>query len=140
MSAYLSIYYNDYNDTYTNSNSNDMNMKMINSIMGRSKESPLHKILCLRVKTRNGEKDGSCGLLVEVDLAGLVDCLSPTEMPPFLGWEKNERGKMGPRMVNLSANMDPTKSVEQIMPVYCFMSTVLWMRKNHESCYDMYST
>ncbi|KAK3868936.1 hypothetical protein Pcinc_025714 [Petrolisthes cinctipes] len=74
-----------------------------------SKESPLHKILCLRVRTKNGEKDGSYGLLVEVDLAGLVDCLSPTEMPPYLGWEKNERGKMGPRMVNLSANMDPTK-------------------------------
>lgn len=105
-------------------------MKMSNSIMGRSKEFPLHKILCLRVKTRNGEKDGSCGLLVEVDLAGLVDCLSPSEMPPFLGWEKNERGKMGPRMVNLSANMDPTKSVEQ--------SAVLQTRKNCESCYNMY--
>lgn len=90
----------------------------------------MHKILCLRVKTRNGEKDGSCGLLVEVDLAGLVDCLSPSEMPPFLGWEKNERGKMGPRMVNLSANMDPTKSVEQ--------SAVLQTRKNCESCYNMY--
>ena len=32
-----------------------------------------------------------------------------TDCPKSVGWEKNERQKMGPRMVNLSSSMDPTK-------------------------------
>ena len=35
-----------------------------------------------------------------------VHCL---ECPKCVGWEKNERQKMGPRKVNLSASMDPAK-------------------------------
>jgi hypothetical protein len=27
----------------------------------------------------------------------------------WLGWERNERGKFGPRMMNLSSSMDPVK-------------------------------
>lgn len=54
-------------------------------------------------------QDASHSLVIEVDLGEEPDPLQPSEMPPSLGWEKNERGKMGPRMVNLSANMDPTK-------------------------------
>lgn len=26
----------------------------------------------------------------------------------WVGWEKNERGKMGPRMANMKATLDPT--------------------------------
>lgn len=48
-------------------------------------------------------------LVLEVDLGEETGSLQPSEIPPSLGWEKNERGKMGPRMVNLSANMDPTR-------------------------------
>lgn len=65
--------------------------------------------MCLRVRTRNGVQDASHSLVIEVDLGEEPETLIPLEMPPCLGWEKNERGKMGPRMVNLSANMDPTK-------------------------------
>lgn len=77
-----------------------------------SKQWRSYKVLCLRVRTRNGVQDASHSLVVEVDLGEEPDPLQPSEMPPSLGWEKNERGKMGPRMVNLSANMDPTKLAE----------------------------
>ena len=33
-------------------------------------------------------------------------------MPPVVGWEKNERGKLGPRQVNLSESMDPRRVAE----------------------------
>ena len=75
----------------------------------RSKRWPLHKILCLRVLTRSGVRDAGHSIVVEVDLQGAVDAESELEMPQCLGWEKNERGKMGPRVVNLSSTMDPTK-------------------------------
>nr|QVX20062.1 ATG7 [Eriocheir sinensis] len=71
-----------------------------------------HKVLCLRVITRSGVQNAMHSLVLDVDLGDEADSLLPSEMPPSLGWEKNERGKMGPRMVNLSANMDPTKLAE----------------------------
>ncbi|KAG0696853.1 Ubiquitin-like modifier-activating enzyme ATG7 [Chionoecetes opilio] len=77
-----------------------------------SKQWQNYKVLCLRVRTRNGVQDASHSLVVEVDMGEEPSLLQPAEMPPSLGWEKNERGKMGPRMVNLSANMDPTKLAE----------------------------
>ena len=33
-------------------------------------------------------------------------------MPSVVGWEKNERGKLGPRMVDLSQSMDPVRVAE----------------------------
>ncbi|XP_045104855.1 ubiquitin-like modifier-activating enzyme ATG7 isoform X5 [Portunus trituberculatus] len=77
-----------------------------------SKQWQSYKVVCLRVRTRNGVQDASHSLVVEVDLSEEPESLIPSEMPPCLGWEKNERGKMGPRMVNLSANMDPTRLAE----------------------------
>lgn len=77
-----------------------------------SKHWSIYKILCLRIRTRNGVQDANHSLVVDVDLGGIVDPDIPLDMPSFLGWERNERGKMGPRMVNLSANMDPTKLAE----------------------------
>ena len=65
--------------------------------------------MCLRIRTWNGVQDASHSLVVEVDLGEEPVPSHLSEMPPSLGWEKNERGKMGPRMVNLSANMDPIK-------------------------------
>lgn len=35
-----------------------------------------------------------------------------SECPKCLGWEKNERQKLGPRMVNLSSSMDPARLAE----------------------------
>nr|QEG53818.1 autophagy 7 [Macrobrachium nipponense] len=77
-----------------------------------SKQWPVHRIVCLRVRTRNGIRDAAHSIVVEVNLEGSVDPNSVPEMPQCLGWEKNERGKMGPRMVNLSATMDPTNLAE----------------------------
>lgn len=79
------------------------------SVPARSKQWRNYKVVCLRVMTRNGVQNAMHSLVLEVDLGDDPDSLLPSEMPPSLGWEKNERGKMGPRMVNLSANMDPTK-------------------------------
>lgn len=77
-----------------------------------SKQWPLHKIICLRVRMRNGIRDANHSIVVEVNLDGAVDHDTVPFMPQSLGWEKNERGKMGPRMVNLSASMDPAKLAE----------------------------
>lgn len=77
-----------------------------------SKQWPIHKILCLRIRTRSGVQDASHSIYVEVDLGGILDQDSQPVMPTCLGWEKNERGKMGPRMVNLSSTMDPTRLAE----------------------------
>lgn len=77
-----------------------------------SKQWPVHRIICLRVRTRTGIRDAAHSIVVEVNLEGSVDPNSVPEMPQCLGWEKNERGKMGPRMVNLSATMDPTNLAE----------------------------
>lgn len=77
-----------------------------------SKQWPVHRIICLRVRTRTGIRDAAHSIVVEVNLEGSVDPNSVPEMPQCLGWEKNERGKMGPRMVNLSATMDPANLAE----------------------------
>ena len=52
----------------------------------------------------------------------LVDC------PKCVGWEKNERHKLGPRMVNLSASMDPTKYV---ITVSALTIPILKFSQNH---------
>ena len=39
----------------------------------------------------------------------MVDMLLSPECPKSVGWEKNPKGAMGPRMVNLSECMDPKR-------------------------------
>ena len=53
------------------------------------------------------------------EVAAIYECffLSPfpstslpdTELPKCVGWEKNEKNKLVPKMVNLSASMDPVR-------------------------------
>ena len=38
-----------------------------------------------------------------------IYCLCLLDCPQCVGWEKNEKQKLGPRMVNLSASMDPNR-------------------------------
>jgi len=68
-----------------------------------------HKVLCLRIRTRSGIKDAQHSIIFKVDLGGPFP---DHVMPAVIGWEKNERGKLGPRMLNLSASMDPTRLAE----------------------------
>ena len=35
-----------------------------------------------------------------------------TEMPGVVGWEKNDKGQLGPRLANMRASMDPVKIAE----------------------------
>lgn len=39
------------------------------------------------------------------------------ECPKCVGWEKNERQKLGPRLVNLSSSMDPVRSVDNLKEI-----------------------
>ncbi|XP_032783389.1 ubiquitin-like modifier-activating enzyme ATG7 [Daphnia magna] len=64
-------------------------------------------VLCWRDEVRDGQRRIGSSLLIEIK-----DVVYPTENetnPKCLGWEKNERGKLGARMVNLSNSMDPER-------------------------------
>ncbi|XP_078597053.1 ubiquitin-like modifier-activating enzyme ATG7 [Branchiostoma floridae x Branchiostoma japonicum] len=67
------------------------------------------EILCFRDRVREGVRDSSHSLLLQVNMAAVQ---SQTECPKCVGWEKNQKGKLGPRMVNLSASMDPARLAE----------------------------
>ncbi|XP_066283874.1 ubiquitin-like modifier-activating enzyme ATG7 [Branchiostoma lanceolatum] len=67
------------------------------------------EILCFRDRVREGVRDSSHSLLLQVNMAAVQ---SLTECPKCVGWEKNQKGKLGPRMVNLSASMDPARLAE----------------------------
>ncbi|XP_025070948.1 ubiquitin-like modifier-activating enzyme ATG7 isoform X8 [Alligator sinensis] len=73
--------------------------------------SHLHSIevLCFRDRTMQGVRDVTHSILFEIKLSQLA--LSP-DCPKAVGWEKNQKGGMGPRMVNLSECMDPKRLAE----------------------------
>ncbi|KAK2163569.1 hypothetical protein LSH36_77g03008 [Paralvinella palmiformis] len=66
-------------------------------------------VICLRDRFKDGKRNVSHSILLKLRF---VDAQSVTECPKCVGWEKNERQKLGPRMVNLSANMDPIRLAE----------------------------
>lgn len=67
-------------------------------------------IVCWRDITRDGQRRVSHSLLLKIKDYSCDD--EVTEPPKCLGWEKNDRGKMGPRLVNLGATMDPERLAE----------------------------
>eukprot|EP00794_Sanderia_malayensis_P006895 gene6895-7673_t len=68
------------------------------------------KILCYRDKVRDGRRDISHSIVLDIDK--LPDFSQCKESPKVVGWEKNQKQKMIPRMVNLSSSMDPVKLAE----------------------------
>ena len=67
-------------------------------------------VLCWRDGTRDGQRRVGHSLLLTIKNVGVeLDIERP---PKCLGWEKNERAKLGPRTVNLSATMDPERLAE----------------------------
>ena len=65
-------------------------------------------ILCWRDTTRDGIRNVSHSLLLQIN-----DCTyEDSSSRKCVGWEKNERGNLGPRMVNLSSTMNPEKLAE----------------------------
>ena len=63
------------------------------------------EVVCLRDRT----KDGRRSILHSIVLKLQMPEISTNTLPKFVGWEKNEKQKIGPRMVDLSASMDPRK-------------------------------
>ncbi|XP_029456633.1 ubiquitin-like modifier-activating enzyme ATG7 [Rhinatrema bivittatum] len=67
------------------------------------------EVLCLRDRTMQGVRDIKHSIIFEIALPQMS--LGP-DCPKAVGWEKNQKGGMGPRMVNLSECMDPKRLAE----------------------------
>lgn len=66
-------------------------------------------VLCLRDRVRNGKRSIGHSLVLSVELMMNKETY---DLPGFVGWERNEREKLGPRKMNLSSSMDPQKLAE----------------------------
>ncbi|XP_036593988.1 ubiquitin-like modifier-activating enzyme ATG7 isoform X2 [Trichosurus vulpecula] len=67
------------------------------------------EVLCFRDRTLQGVRDITHSIIFEVQLPQLA---YNSGCPKAVGWEKNQKGGMGPRMVNLSECMDPKRLAE----------------------------
>ncbi|CAI8052381.1 Ubiquitin-like modifier-activating enzyme ATG7, partial [Geodia barretti] len=67
-------------------------------------------VLCYRDYTRDGRRLVSHSLLLEG--VKLPDKMSTDVLPKVTGWEKNDKNKSVPKMVNLSSSMDPVRLAE----------------------------
>uniref|UniRef100_A0A668A6A2 Ubiquitin-like modifier-activating enzyme ATG7 n=1 Tax=Myripristis murdjan TaxID=586833 RepID=A0A668A6A2_9TELE len=67
-------------------------------------------VLCFRDRTLQGSRSIQHSLIFQVKLPELP--LNSGMCPKSVGWEKNPKGAMGPRMVNLSECMDPKRLAE----------------------------
>uniref|UniRef100_H3A245 Ubiquitin-like modifier-activating enzyme ATG7 n=2 Tax=Latimeria chalumnae TaxID=7897 RepID=H3A245_LATCH len=64
------------------------------------------EVLCFRDRTMQGVRDIKHSIIFEIKLPRMAE--SPG-CPKCVGWEKNQKGGMGPRIVNLSECMDPKR-------------------------------
>ncbi|KAM4022946.1 ubiquitin-like modifier-activating enzyme ATG7 [Anomaloglossus baeobatrachus] len=67
------------------------------------------EVVCLRDRTLQGDRDIKHSLSFEIKLPHVAPGQG---CPKAVGWEKNQKGGMGPRMVNLSECMDPKRLAE----------------------------
>uniref|UniRef100_A0A3Q3ARG7 Ubiquitin-like modifier-activating enzyme ATG7 n=1 Tax=Kryptolebias marmoratus TaxID=37003 RepID=A0A3Q3ARG7_KRYMA len=67
------------------------------------------EVLCFRDRTLQGSRSIQHSLVFRVKLPELP---SSSVCPKSVGWEKNPKGALGPRMVNLSECMDPKRLAE----------------------------
>uniref|UniRef100_A0A663MKK9 Ubiquitin-like modifier-activating enzyme ATG7 n=1 Tax=Athene cunicularia TaxID=194338 RepID=A0A663MKK9_ATHCN len=67
------------------------------------------EVLCFRDRTMQGVRDITHSIIFEIKLPERA--LGP-DCPKAVGWEKNQKGGIGPRMVNLSECMDPKRLAE----------------------------
>lgn len=73
-----------------------------------SKDKTSWEVLCFRECIKDGSR--LCGHSVIFSIK-IKESDAPQECPKTVGWEKN-KGKLVPRMVNMSATMDPNKLAE----------------------------
>uniref|UniRef100_A0A3B5AB76 Ubiquitin-like modifier-activating enzyme ATG7 n=1 Tax=Stegastes partitus TaxID=144197 RepID=A0A3B5AB76_9TELE len=64
------------------------------------------EVLCFRDRTLQGSRSIQHSIIFQVKLPELPNS---SVCPKSVGWEKNKKGAMGPRMVNLSECMDPKR-------------------------------
>lgn len=67
------------------------------------------EVICLRDRTLQGERDIKHSISFEIKLPRVTQ---NEACPKAVGWEKNQKGGMGPRMVDLSECMDPKRLAE----------------------------
>uniref|UniRef100_A0A3Q3J1I1 Ubiquitin-like modifier-activating enzyme ATG7 n=1 Tax=Monopterus albus TaxID=43700 RepID=A0A3Q3J1I1_MONAL len=67
------------------------------------------EVLCFRDRTLQGRRSIQHSVIFQVKLPKLS---KNSVCPKSVGWEKNPKGAMGPRMVNLSECMDPKRLAE----------------------------
>ncbi|XP_064161432.1 ubiquitin-like modifier-activating enzyme ATG7 isoform X1 [Anguilla rostrata] len=67
------------------------------------------EVLCFRDQTLQGKRSIQHSIIFQIKLPELS---LNTGCPKSVGWEKNQKGAMGPRMVNLSECMDPKRLAE----------------------------
>ena len=66
------------------------------------------KFLSIRMVIKEGTYDVSESLITKLECDDTID----STMPNVVGWEKNEKGQLGPRFVNMRSSMDPVKIAE----------------------------
>jgi len=66
------------------------------------------RVLCLRASVKDGKVNAGHSLVLT--LGGSVAQLAT--MPGVVGWEKNDKGQMGPKLANMRSSMDPAKLAE----------------------------
>uniref|UniRef100_A0A6Q2XLE8 Ubiquitin-like modifier-activating enzyme ATG7 n=1 Tax=Esox lucius TaxID=8010 RepID=A0A6Q2XLE8_ESOLU len=69
------------------------------------------EVVCFRDRTLQGSRNIQHSIVFQVKLP-LPDLSLNAVCPKSVGWEKNPKGAMGPRMVNLSECMDPKRLAE----------------------------
>lgn len=70
-------------------------------------EAPV-SILCCRDRSREGQRSCLHSIVLEVNLPSMKNI---AECPKCVGWERNQN-KLAPRVVDLSASMDPNRLAE----------------------------
>ncbi|XP_030853789.1 ubiquitin-like modifier-activating enzyme ATG7 [Strongylocentrotus purpuratus] len=66
-------------------------------------------VVCFRNRTREGIRNSSHSLILRLQVPSTSPEIS---CPKCVGWEKNQRNKLGARKVDLSSSMDPTRLAE----------------------------
>ncbi|XP_035376055.1 ubiquitin-like modifier-activating enzyme ATG7 isoform X1 [Electrophorus electricus] len=71
------------------------------------------EVLCFRDRTLQGMRSALHSIVFQVKLPSFSAVhVFPKVCPKSVGWEKNSKGAMGPRSVNLSECMDPKRLAE----------------------------
>uniref|UniRef100_A0A8C1PJ37 Ubiquitin-like modifier-activating enzyme ATG7 n=1 Tax=Cyprinus carpio TaxID=7962 RepID=A0A8C1PJ37_CYPCA len=76
------------------------------------------EVLCFRDRALQGSRSIQHSIIFRVKLPDLT---ASAVCPKSVGWEKNPKGAMGPRSVNLSECMDPKRLVDKVVSTRCLL-------------------